>query len=146
MSIASTVKPWLWELLDWNCGLDEGRLALVPEDNIVVSSFKVMSETGTLHQIKTISSGCVVEAQEEGEESVVKVSARRVADDGQLEYQTHFADGHSAWLLAGQFIDDDGTVNDAWLGFSNENDLEVAFGSFTLNQLKVNHSFSRCFS
>lgn len=136
--MAATVTPWLWDLLDWNCGVDEGRLALLP-DNTVVSSFKVMSETGTLHQIKTISSGCSVDVAEEveEEESVVRVSARRRGPDDQLEYETRFADGHSEWLLAHQFIDADGTVNDAWLSFSDRNDLQEAFGSFTLKQLKV---------
>lgn len=137
MSMAATVTPWLWDLLDWNCGVDEGRLALLP-DNIVVSSFKVMSETGTFHQIKTISSGCSVDGEElVEEESVVRVSARRRTPDDQLEYETYFADGHTEWLLAGQFIDADGTVNDAWLAFSERNDLEEAFASFTLLQLKV---------
>ncbi len=137
MSMSSAVKPWLWEMLDWDCGLDQGRLASLPE-NIVVSSFKVMSETGTLHQIKTISSGCVVAPQGEVDEAVVRaVTARRETEEQQVEYATLFADGHFEWLLAAHFIDDDGTVNDAWLAFADRNDLHQAFGSYTLNQLKV---------
>lgn len=134
--MASTVKPWLWELLDWDCGLDEGRVAFIAKHNIVASSIKVMSETGTFHQIKTISTGCQVEVREEAEAIVLNVSARREVND-HFEYNTHFADGHCEWLIAPHFIDDDGTVNATWLSFVNKEDLSKAFGDYTLKQLKV---------
>jgi hypothetical protein len=136
MSMSSQTKPWLWEMLDWNCAVDEGRVAFSPASGLVVSSFKVLSETNTLHQIKTISSGCRLEADEADEEAVVDVLDRR-DNDGQLEYQTRFADGGTDWLLAHDFIDSDGTTNLAWLTFANDDDLKQAFESFTANELRV---------
>jgi hypothetical protein len=136
MSMSSVVKPWLWEMLDYGCGIDEGRLAFLPEKNVVIGSFKVLSEVGSLHQIKTISSGCHVEETADAEHVVLKVSARREAGE-QVEYLTHFADGHTEWLLARQFIDDDGTTNLSWLSFAQDQDLKSAFETFSLPQLKV---------
>lgn len=136
MSMPATVKPWLWEMLDWRCGVDEGRAAYLPQQNIIVGSFKVLSEAGRLHQIKTISSGCQLEEIVDAEAIVLKVSDRRDAGD-QLEYLTHFADGHTEWLLAQQFIDDDGTTNSSWLSYVNDQDLEKAFATYSLSRLKV---------
>lgn len=137
MSMPSQTKPWLWELLDWNCGVDEGRVAFSPASSVVVSSFKVLSETNTLHQIKTISSGCRLETGEAAEEAVVNVTDRRDNADGQREYLTHFADGRTDWLLARDFIDADGTTNLSWLTFADGDDLNRAFESFTANELRV---------
>lgn len=137
MSMSPTVKPWLWEMLDWNCGIDEGRAALLPLHNVVVSSFKVVSETGTIHQIKTISSGCAVNLIDETEWEVIRVLDRRTVEGDQLEYLAHFSTGHEQWLLTRDFVDDDGAVNMAWLDFSTEEDLKSAFTSYTLSQLKV---------
>lgn len=135
MSMAANVKPWLWELLDWNCGIDEGRAAVLA-DGTVVSSFKVLSETGNEHQIKTISSGCQVVEDSSEEEIVVKVVNRRDAGDS-MEYLTQFLDGHTEWFAARQFIDDDGTINISWLSYASDDDLTNAFETFTHNQLKV---------
>jgi hypothetical protein len=142
LSMPSQTKPWLWELLDWGCAVDEGRVAFSPASGIVVSSFKVMSETSTLHQIKTISSGCGLDAGEAGEEAVIAVADRRDNPEGQREYLTRFADGRTDWLLARDFIDEDGTTNLTWLTFADDEDLQQAFGSFTANELRVRLSVS----
>jgi hypothetical protein len=137
MSMPATVKPWLWELLDFKCGIDQGRLALLPASNIVISSFKVLAETGNTHQIKTISSGCLVGEVGDEEETVSRIEDRRETADGTIEYLTEFMDGHTEWLAARDFIDDDGTTNMTWLGFVDEADLEAAFKEFTHANLKV---------
>lgn len=137
MSMVPTVKPWLWELLDFGCGVDAGRLAYHPKEKIVVSSFKVLTDTGKEHQIKTISSGCEVEEVGNEEDIVVQVRDRRTGNDGQFEYLTDFLDGHSDWLLARDFIDDDGTTNLSWLSFVDDPDIRDAFGKFTHQQLRV---------
>lgn len=144
MSMAPIVKPWLWELLDFNCGIDEGRLAFLPADNVVISSFKVLSESGKEHQIKTISSGCNFEEDGEEEEIVVGIRQRRVVVD-ELQYLTEFMDGHTDWLTAEQFIDTDGTTNLTWLNYVDNDDLSNTFLKFTHNQLKVRY-FSSSFS
>jgi hypothetical protein len=136
MSMASNVKSWLWEMLDWDCGIDEGRTAFLPDKNVLVTSFKVMSETQVEHQIKTISTGCEVEQDSEAQGIVLKVSARREAGD-QFEYLAHFVGGQSEWLLARSFIGDDGTTNISWLTFAKEDDLKSAFETFTLAQLRA---------
>lgn len=136
MSMPATTKLWLWELLDFNCGIDEGRLALLPAENVVVSSFKVLAESGNEHQIKTISSGCTLAADPADEEVVAMVTQRREGRT-QTEYLTKFMDGHTEWLDARSFIDDDGVVNMAWLQFVNSDDLLAAFESYTHPQLMV---------
>jgi Transposase IS4 len=139
MSMSSVHKPWLWEMLDWGCGIDEGRTAYAPNTGIVVSSFKVETEKRTTHQIKTISSGCEVALPDEQEAFVLRVTDRRKspAAGNQFEYLAHFADGTSGWLHSQQFIDDDGTINISWLTFVDEDDLNIAFNSYTAEKLKV---------
>lgn len=136
MSMPATTKPWLWELLDFKCGIDEGRLALLPSDDVVVSSFKVLTESGNEHQIKTISSGCTLDEDPAEEDIVSKITDRRDGED-YVEFLTTFLDGHSDWLGARDFIDDDGVVNLTWLQFVNSEDLRAAFESYTHAQLKV---------
>lgn len=137
MSMVPTVKPWLWELIDFGCGIDQGRLAELPQKNVVVSSFKVLSETGKEHQIKTISSGCSLSPPDEEEEVVVKVKSRRTRRDKNLEYETLFSGGRTRWLLPEDFIDPDGATSAAFLSFANASDLESAFKKYTLAQLRV---------
>lgn len=137
MSMVPTVKPWLWELLDYGCGVDEGRMASLPNDDLVISSFKVLTEAGNEHQIKTISSGCQLEPVADEEDIVAHVRDRREGNGGDTEYLTEFLDGHTDWLLARDFIDDDGTTNLAWLNFVESSDVEKAFTKFTHSELKV---------
>ncbi len=136
MSMPSTTKPWLWELLDFGCGIDEGRLALLPLENIIVSSYKVLTETGNEHQIKTISSGCTLKADSADEELVSLVTERR-GSGAKSEYLTKFKDGHTEWLSARSFIDDNGVVNLSWLQFVNSEELSAVFESYTHPQHKV---------
>lgn len=136
MSMAATVKPWLWELLDFKCGINEGRLAFLPDDNIVVSSFKVLTEAGKEHQIKTISSGCRLADACDAEEIVQKIVGRTTKENTTL-YETQFMDGRTRFLTAQQFIDEDGTINLSWLSFVNDSEIENALEYFTLDELKV---------
>jgi hypothetical protein len=137
MSMPANAKPWLWALLDFNCTVDSGRLAFFPKEGFVVSSFKVMTEAGNEHQIKTISSGCELVQTGEEEDIVVQVRDRREDSDGDLQYLTEFLDGHTDWLMGRDFIDNDGTTNLAWLSFVNGDDLQATFLSYTHQQLKV---------
>lgn len=144
MSMSSNIKPWLWELLDWNCSINQGRTAYIPAQNLLVSSFKVVSETNRIHQIKTISTGFQAQISDDDEEVVVKVVAKRKLGDT-TEYRTKFANGQLEWLLSSAFISDDGTVNSTWLSFVDKSDIEEAFSQFTQAQLKVSFSFSTRF-
>jgi len=143
MSMSPTVTPWLWELLNWDCGIEEGRAAFIPDENIVVSSFQVLTERREAHQIKIISSACEIERPEANESVVGRISDSRRRGD-QLEYLTHFTDGTDKWLSSDQFIDDDGTANSTWLDFASQADLEAAFSAYTQKQLQVRyfHFFS----
>ncbi len=103
----------------------------------MISSFNVLTEKGDEHQIKTISSGCVLQGLGEAEDLVLAAGHRSPNGDGHFEYLTHFADGNNDWRLAGSFISDDGSTNIAWLNFVSTEDLEVAFKKFTLTELRV---------
>lgn len=137
MSMPATCEKPVWAMLDWRCGLDEGRTAIIPETGLLVSSFKVMSEgSGKEHQIKTIVSGATCVPLVVDEDIVLSVVEKRQEGSKTL-YKTLFASGEHRWLLARDFIDDDGTVNDQWLTFVDLNDLREAFSSFTEAKLKV---------
>jgi hypothetical protein len=146
MSMSSIHKPWLWEMLDWGCGIDEGRTAYDPESGIVVSSFKVETKSPTTHQIKTISSCCMVILPRDQEAVVLRVSDRRPsrAASNHFEYLAHFSDGTSQWLRSKHFIDDDGAITISWLTFADEDDLKMAFSSYTAEQLRVSTSHFLC--
>jgi hypothetical protein len=136
MSMSPVVTRWLWELLNWDCGVDEGRAAFTADRRVVVGSYQVISEAGNWHQIKFISSGFPPVREPAGEEVVEAVLDRRERG-GMIEYYTRFADGTTKWLLPSQFIDEDGTCNLSWLNFVSKEDLEQAFSSYTLTELKV---------
>lgn len=93
MSMPANTKAWLWELLDFKCGINEGRLAVLPDEDVVISSFKVLTESGHEHQIKTISSGCRLE-EDPGEEEIVSRITQRRDGSHEVEYLTEFLDGH----------------------------------------------------
>lgn len=136
MSMPATSLKGVWELLDFKCGVDEGRLAHFPNENFVISSFKVISETRKIHVIKTISSGCELAEDLTDESDVSRIIARRELNN-ELEYQVEFMDGHREWLTSGAFIDDDGTVNITWLHYAKEDDLYRAFKPLTHARLRV---------
>lgn len=137
MSMPTNCEKAVWELLDWNCGLDAGRTAFIPESGLIVSSYKVVSEsTQKEHQIKTIMSGATITQPNSDEETVLQVLARK-EEDGIFKYQARFVSGELHWLPARDFVDVEGVVSDAWLTFAKEVDLETVLSSFTALQLKV---------
>lgn len=141
MSMPANCEKGVWELLDWNCGLDAGRTAFVPESRLIVSSYKVVSEsTQKEHQIKTILSGATITQPNSNEETVLQVLARK-EEDGIFKYQAIFASGELHWLPARDFIDVEGVISDAWLTFAKEVDLKSALSLFTASQLKVYIAF-----
>jgi hypothetical protein len=73
MSMPANSRKWLWEALDYGCGIDSGRTAVVPGTNLLVNSFKVMSETGNLHQIKTICTGFDIQFPKLTEYLIVRI-------------------------------------------------------------------------
>lgn len=144
MSMPATTKPFLWEMLAWQCPLDCGRTAFIPETGVLVSAFKAMKENGKdSHLIKTIMSGAQIGRFDEEEETVTALTDRQYDDDGTVLYKTIFASGVTDWLPASSFINADGTVTDAWLAFVSESELRNAFTSFTKSQLKVRSFFEK---
>lgn len=77
MSMPSNTKKWLWGALDRSCGIDCGRTAWNPDTGLLVSSFKVISETGKVHQIKTLASGFHITPPEDSEICISAVTASR---------------------------------------------------------------------
>lgn len=139
MSMSPVVKPWLWEMLSYGCGLDEGRVALVRGQDIYVGCYSVLTASGERHLIKIISSACKAERLEEEESEEVEVAdvTDRRERRNILEYLTHFSDGTESWLTSNEFIDQDGKVNLTWLNVVSEDDLSTALSSYTQAQLKV---------
>ena len=134
MSMSSRVETWLWEMLGWGCGIDQGRTAYCPESNLLVSAFTVLSETGKTHQIKTISTGFQVEQAPGSEDEVLAVKGRRLGP-AQTTYLTCYADGSQSCLRFPAFFSDDGTVTSAFLSFCSRDDLEMGFKSYSAPKL-----------
>lgn len=144
MSMPANVESCVWQLLNWNCGLNAGRSAYIPESGVIVNSFKVLSEsTQKEHQIKTIMSGAEISPPDNGEEVVLKVLERQ-EKNGKFVYKTKFASGEIRLLKARDFIDDSGDINAAWLGFAKADDLEAAIASFTESKLKLCPHYVEC--
>jgi len=138
MSMSSTVYPWLWELLDYRCGINQGRVAYIPTNGVVVASYVVKTNSDEIRQLKIISSACKVE-DPEGEDSavVVKVSDSKVLPEGKIEFLAHFSDGDTAWMTPRELIGVDGNVDISLLEFVTDEDLTLALKEFTRSELQV---------
>jgi hypothetical protein len=136
MSMSSHVEPWLWQMLGWGCGINQGRTAHCPKSNLLVSAFTVLSETGKIHQIKTISTGFQVERAPGSEDVVLAIKERRLGP-AQTTYLTRYADGSQSWLRFPAFFSDDGTVTSSFLSFCSREDLEMGFKAYSKRQLQA---------
>ena len=160
MSMPSNTRKWLWSTLDRGCGIDSGRTAWNPATGLLVNSFKVVSETGKIHQIKTIATGFSVEAPDEEEVAITSVTSIRYHSNfpllvpdmrshahlshhllyltyrDEFQFKVKYKDGSEEWLHGQSFFDEDGTVTDAWLEFVDRDQLENVLKSFTQKQLQ----------
>lgn len=136
MSMPATAKGALWELLNYNCGIDEGRSAYIADTGTLVNSFQTKSEKGTIIQIKTITNAFDVTVPETDESVVVRITQRR-RNAKSTEFLTTFADGSTEWLHSQSFISNDGSFNNVWLNFATANELEEGLGKFTVVKLMV---------
>jgi len=89
---------------------------------MLVSAYFVQSETGKDITIKTISTGHTLSAPSSSEDTVVRVTERRV-NSCVFEYLTTFGDGSQSWWEAGIFFDVDGTATHAFLEYASDEDL-----------------------
>jgi len=130
-------KKWLWSMLSHELGLEEGRTAILPASNLLVSVYNVLSEhSNKQHLIKTIATGFqVTDLSDDNELVVVRVADCRDGDR-QKEYLTYLESGRSDWLVSSRFFSDNGTVTDAFLIFANEEQLSDAIDVYTADQLK----------
>jgi hypothetical protein len=85
-SMAPNHKPWLWEMLAWECDIDSGRTVLLPildgREHALASVFHVKSETDKLIDIRTMTTGFSWTRSESAEWTVSKIGQRRTNDDG----------------------------------------------------------------
>jgi hypothetical protein len=84
MSIADKDSEWLWEMLRYDCPLNQGRTAqLSIEDRVVVASlYRVKKESGKFKDILTATSAFSFEDQVHAEPLVRSVGKRRVNEHG----------------------------------------------------------------
>lgn len=140
-SMPTNQRPWLWEVLAWDCPLNGGRTSLLPildeTEYVFASIFHVKSESDKIIDIRTLTSGWTWTVSESAEWAVKKVSARRTNDVGIFEYETHWGDGSISWQQARSFMDDDGTFNISWLKIATAEDLRDALVDLTLEALEA---------
>lgn len=137
--MSAVAKKWLWEMLSYDLGIDEGRTVLEPASGLLVSAFQVLSEhNNKSHLIKTIATGFEVTQNDVGDELVViRVAERQYdADEKQWLYLAHLEGGKREWFTCQQFFSDDGTVTDSFLDFASAEDIDASVDTFTIAQLK----------
>jgi hypothetical protein len=140
-SMAPNHRPWLWEMLAWECPLDSGRTALVPildgREHALASVFHVKSDTDKVIDIRTLTTGFSWTRPDIAEETVARIGQRRTSDTGIFEYETVWADGSETWQQARSFMDDDGKFNIAWLEKAEAEDVRDALHDLTQAQLEA---------
>lgn len=138
-SMAPNHRPWLWEMMAWECDLDSGRTALLPildgREHALASVFHVKSETDKIIDIRTLTTGFAWTRPESAEWTVAKIGQRRISADGIFEYETFWGDGSVTWQQARSFMDDDGKFTIAWLEKAVAEDLQEALVDLTADQL-----------
>jgi Transposase IS4 len=138
-SMSSKERPWLWDMLSWQCPLDAGRVALLPmetpDHHILASCYHVLSESGKIIDIRTATTGFGWEKPDILEPRVSKIGEHRLDPNGLFEYETHWADGDITWQHSSSFMDSDGTFTDIWLEQAKEDDIADALGDLTAEQL-----------
>lgn len=137
MSMSSKVESDLWPLLNYGCGLEQGRAAINVDTGMIFSSYQVMSKDKKKpHQVKLIMTGSEFRLAAGAEEIVTAVTERRQSQN-KFEYNATFITGAHHFLSAKEFIDLTGEINEAWLSFCDKEDLLAAFKSYTKSQLRV---------
>jgi len=138
MSMSSNVRPWLWEMMDFGCGVDEGRTLFIPETTTLLSILKVVStNSNNLHTIKTISTGWTPRLKPAKEFVIVKVIDRHQAPSREPEYLGVDEYGDEYWISFRDFISADGTATAAWLEYASVEDLKQDYSRFKCSKLKV---------
>lgn len=137
--MASNVKPWLWEMLVTDCGIDEGRSVYVPESGLLISAFQVVTERNTTHVIKTLASGFSFSDRRDPadlEVTVLRVESQRETDNGELEFLAVMENGSREWLGSRAFFSDDGTVTESFLSTAGSDVLARCLELYSLAALK----------
>lgn len=138
-SMAENKKPWLWDLLSYQCPLEAGRTALLPmdgtDDHFLASLYRTKSDSGKTIDIRTITSAFDFAKPENPEDEVESVVERRVNGLGLFEYRTNWTDGSTTWQQARSFMDDDGTFNFNWLEKAEDVDVQAAVTDLTADEL-----------
>lgn len=138
-SMAPNHKPWLWEMLAWECNIDSGRTVLLPildgREHVLASVFHVKSETDKIIDIRTMTSGFDWTRPGSAESTVVKIDQRRINGDGTFEYETFWGEGSVTWEQARSFMDDDGKFTIAWLEKAGAEDVKDALVELTADEL-----------
>lgn len=138
-SMAHKSKEWLWSMLVSGCGINSGRIALVPLDTpgayALASAYHVISESNKVIDIRTITTAFAWKRPEVIEPCVSRIGGRQLHARGYYEYETFWEDGDITWQKADTFIDADGTVTQQWLEKATEEDLQAALARFTSAQL-----------
>jgi len=134
-SMPKKTWPWLHESLIYDCPIDAGRCAYIPEYSALYSAFNIVNDKGENKTIKTLTTAFTTSPKENGESKVSYISRERVNGDGSIEYYTVYSDGDRNWQSATDFVDDDATVTLEFLDFVDEGRLASAFQSYSVAQL-----------
>lgn len=138
-SMAPNHRPWLWEMLAWECDIDSGRTVLLPildgREQALASIFHVKSETDKLIDIRTMATGFSWTRPDSAEWTVTKIGQRRVDDAGVFEYETFWGDSSVSWEQARSFMDEDGKFTIAWLEKAEAEDVKDVLVNLTADGL-----------
>jgi len=123
--MAYNAKRWLWNMLDHDCGIEEGRVAYWKERNALLSSYKVfvsnssnvlicqvVNEKGKVLVIRTMTSGVSVipPSPDDDNFDVLEICEHRLVgnihESGlHYEYKVLWRDGSKTWEGESSFVE-----------------------------------------
>lgn len=135
MSMPSTHKPWLWEMLRWKCPVDSGRIALLPvgAHHVLVSLYHVASTSGEYTDLIHATTAFSWQPPPSIERVVRSVDAR--TSDGL--YPTTWGDGSTSNQPAKNFVNIKGVFNIEFLRNAGPEDVRAAIAHYKVAELKT---------
>lgn len=137
LSMPKKTWPWLHEALAFGAPIESGRIAYIPDLQLLYSAYLTSNDRGELRTVKTLTSAFKFQLHSEGESEVSYVVERRKNASNRYEYHTIWSDGSDDWQPATSFMDEDGTFTNAWLEVADKNDVMDAICDLTIAELET---------
>lgn len=135
MSMPSTHKPWLWDMLRWDCPVDSGRIALLPVGarHVLASLYHVACKSGEYMDLIHATTAFSWQLPPSIERIVRSVGPR--TSDGL--YPTTWGGGATTNQPASDFVNLKGVFNIEFLRNAGPEDVQEAIAHYNVAELKA---------